>query len=673
MPTPRRRFLGVGALALLLAAVSCGTPATTLSPREIRAPTDTPRETPAPTNTWLPPATRTTPGGPEERSDGQETVRRLESTVVPPRDLVAISSRILAGGAPLPRTASPDPRPFAIGRQDRFWLSDPALDRQREITATLRWISPHLYLYVENGREVPLDSLRRVAQFFEETIYPGHHRYFGWEWSPGVDNDPHLIILHAVFDGAAGYFSSLDEVPREVNPHSNEHEMFYMNLDEFDVGDLDYLSTLAHEFQHMIAAHQDPNLDAWADEGLAQMAEDLSGFAGRATAIFYLFDTDVQLTAWSDDEHHLAHYGASYLWFRYLCDRMGGPEILAGFYDPQADTLPTAERVLQRAGYRPVVEALRPFDAFFADWAVANYLNDPSVADGRYAYASGFDLGVQPDAETISVLPWSARASVFPYGVDYYELESKEKGTLRIEFDGVSTVPLLPTTPHGGTHFWWSNRGDVSNTTLTHAFDLSGVDRATLRYWIWYDIETDYDYAYVEASADGGRSWTILPAPGTTTSNPNGNNLGHGYTGTSGGGPHWVQEEVDLSAFAGGPVLVRFELITDDAINRPGLALDDIEIPEIGFRDDAETDKDWEPSGFVRVDNHVPAHFVVQVLTRDRYARWHVQSIPLDAQQRGTMRVERLGAETRDIVLVVTVVAPATTEPATYELALTLE
>ncbi|MGC8874240.1 MAG: hypothetical protein ACP5SI_07325, partial [Chloroflexia bacterium] len=606
MRYPRGRTPFLVALCLLAAAVACTAPP---------APTPFPSPTPvlAPTAPRPPTATDRAPEWPPEASDGMETARRLAGAVVPARDLVAITSRLLRGGANLAPTAPPDLRPYTVGRQDRFWISDPALDRQREITATLRWISPHLYLYVENGREVPIDALRKAARFFEERIYPGHHRYFGSEWNPGVDGDPHLVILHAVFDGAAGYFSSLDEVPQEVNPNSNQHEMFYMNLDEFDVGDPTYLSTLAHEFQHMIAAQQDPNLDAWADEGLAQMGEELSGLGGSDLAFFYLLNTDVQLTAWSEEDQ-LEHYGASFLWFRYLVDRLGGPEVLRQFYDPGTDTLTTADRILQQAGYRPVVEASRPFDAFFADWVVANYLNNPSVGDGRYAYAPDREMGTVFQPEPIWNLPWSARTTVFPYGADYYTLEAPGTRSLKVAFDGVRSLPLVPTTPHSGARFWWSNRGDVSNTHLTRAFDLSATDRATLRYWVWYDIETDYDYAYVEISTDGGRSWRILPAPGTTTSNPNGNNLGHGYTGLSGDGPEWIEEKVDLSPFAGQKVLVRFELVTDDAINRPGLALDDIELPEIGFFDDAETDDaGWQAAGFVRVDNYVPVHFVVQL------------------------------------------------------------
>ena len=52
---------------------------------------------------------------------------------------------------------------------------------------------------------------------------------------------------------------------------------------------------------------------------------------------------------------------------------------------------------------------------------------------------------------------------------------------------------------------------------------------------MWYDLETDYDYAYVEVSADGGKTWDILANEHTTITNPSGNSYGPGFTGASGG------------------------------------------------------------------------------------------------------------------------------------------
>jgi hypothetical protein len=75
------------------------------------------------------------------------------------------------------------------------------------------------------------------------------------------------------------------------------------------------------------------------------------------------------------------------------------------------------------------------------------------------------------------------------------------------------------------------------------------------------------------------------------------------------------EESLDISAFAGQQILVCFEYMTDNAVNRPGWTIDDISIPEIGFHDDVEGGSNgWQAEGFVRIDNILPQRFLVEVL-----------------------------------------------------------
>jgi bacillopeptidase F (M6 metalloprotease family) len=145
--------------------------------------------------------------------------------------------------------------------------------------------------------------------------------------------------------------------------------------------------------------------------------------------------------------------------------------------------------------------------------------------------------------------------------------------------------------------------------------DLRAATRPILSYWTWYEIEKDYDYAYIAVSTDGGARWTTLAAPATTKEDPNGNNLGNGYTDTSGRGrtPAWIQQEVDLSPYAGKEIQLRFEYVTDGALNLHGFALDDIAITGV-LNDDAESDNGWKAEGFVRSTNVVAQRFLVQLL-----------------------------------------------------------
>ena len=83
--------------------------------------------------------------------------------------------------------------------------------------------------------------------------------------------------VHAAIAGVAGYFSSTDEFTTPVEPYSNAHEMFYVNLGVYDPGSFDYLSLLAHEYQHMIHFNADRGETVWVNEGLSELATLVAG------------------------------------------------------------------------------------------------------------------------------------------------------------------------------------------------------------------------------------------------------------------------------------------------------------------------------------------------------------------------------------------------------------
>jgi hypothetical protein len=156
--------------------------------------------------------------------------------------------------------------------------------------------------------------------------------------------------------------------------------------------------------------------------------------------------------------------------------------------------------------------------------------------------------------------------------------------------------------------------------TLTQQFDFSDVsDDINLNYRTWYDIEEDWDYLYLLVSTDG-ETWDMIETPSGTDFDPTGQNYGWAYTGLSGGGSHaeWIQESIDLSAYAGEEVFIRFEYITDAAVNGEGLLLDDIEIPAIDYASDFETDDGgWEAAGFARIQNTLPQTFLVSLISEN--------------------------------------------------------
>ena len=640
-------------------------PTTTAVPVVVQTPTTTNTPTTVPVIVPTPVLSKVEgPVPPAEPS----TEELLAEAVLPERDLLALTTRLKKPAEPIPVVVNATPLHYKVGDRAEFWINEHATNTYFRSWATLRYITPHVYVWVEDGYDVDQDDLIRSAERFEDETYPNNRHFFGSEWTPGVDNDPHISIFNGNVPGVGGYYSSADEYSHLVNPYSNQREMFYINLDNARPGNDYYDGILAHEFQHMIHWLTDRNEDTWVNEGLSELAAYLNGYDVGAADRIFSRTPDTQLTAWADDPNLAGpNYGGSYLFMVYFLERFGD-EVLRQVVASKADGIVGFDEVLADRALGVT------FEDVFADWLIANYLDDPSFGDGRYGYR---DLTIESPAvdATYDQYPVQSEATfVHQYGADYIELQASE-GDVVAHFTGPTVARLVDNEAHSGSYQWWSNRGDESDTTLTHAFDLTGLEQATLQAWLWYDIEEDYDYAYVEVSTDGGQTWDILPGKYTTDYNPSGNSFGHAYTGKSGveasaseasdAKPQWVLEEMDLTPYAGQQILLRFEYITDDAYNSPGFCVDDISIPELGYHYDAEDDDGWVALGFIRTDNTLPQRYLVQLI--ELGAETRVRQIELDEAQRGQLVIEGFGDEVERAVLVVSALAPKTTELAGYQ------
>ncbi len=145
-----------------------------------------------------------------------------------------------------------------------------------------------------------------------------------------------------------------------------------------------------------------------------------------------------------------------------------------------------------------------------------------------------------------------------------------------------------------GEKFFYSDKGDDLDNTMTREVDGDGALTAKVR----YSIEEGWDYAFLEASGDGGDTWTPVPTnvsySGDDQSGFNGS--GAGISGTSHGA--WV----DLTATVpDGTTTLRWRYQTDGATALNGFQVDDITLDGqlIGG---AETDEEgWALNGFQAV------------------------------------------------------------------------
>jgi hypothetical protein len=568
---------------------------------------------------------------------------------------------------------------YDIGATRTFTLSNQDDNTQFVATARLEYKTAHAYMWVQTEPErVRLNAgkLKQAADEFEQKIYPTTRAFFGNEESPGVDCDEHVHVLHVTGVGrtVGGYFSSVDSYPTAVRSDSNEGQMFIMHAERgyngSDPGSESYMSTLAHEFQHMISFNQTHAPSLWLEEGAAQLAERLNGYADTVTSVYdFAANPDTQLNTWGEGTAggNSAHYGGGYLFWSYLYDRFG--EDITRKLARNSERSPQAfMKVLADAGVtNPDTGKAFTFEALFSDFVVANYAGRQTVEAGgnRYNYAA-IDVPPMSTRESLGSgdLPFNTREAVPQFGTHYYELKGNKP--VSVTFAGSTVVPLLPAQNSDGA-FWWSNRADQSNPRLTREIDLTSVKSATLNFRTWYRMEEDYDYAYVSVSEDGGVTWKTLETPACTTDNPQNANLGCGYNGPSGGEtPQWIDQKVDLTPYAGKKFLIRFETVTDAGVNREGFAIDNISIPEINFKDDSSSDAGWKAEGWARVENTLPQSWTVQAILTGRDGKLSVQRMTLN-NNTGVLPID-LGGNVRSAVLAVSPTTQVTTVQGAYDL-----
>jgi hypothetical protein len=109
---------------------------------------------------------------------------------------------------------------------------------------------------------------------------------------------------------------------------------------------------------------------------------------------------------------------------------------------------------------------------------------------------------------------------------------------------------------HSYGYSYKSHRVDNSVSSITSVYPIPIVDGMSLSFWCWYDIENNYDMAFVEVSKDG-RFYDVLDK----------------FTDSSGG---WTYRSYNLDEYSGDSVFIRFRYSTDENTHGEGFYVDDI-------------------------------------------------------------------------------------------------
>ncbi|MQR94940.1 immune inhibitor A domain-containing protein [Fictibacillus phosphorivorans] len=136
------------------------------------------------------------------------------------------------------------------------------------------------------------------------------------------------------------------------------------------------------------------------------------------------------------------------------------------------------------------------------------------------------------------------------------------------------------TAPKSGSYQYWGGQQDEIDTNMVTNVNLTGKKSATLTFDAWYDIEEQWDFAFVQVSEDNGATWKSIGNANTrsdVTSQgyPTILNSMPGFTGNSNG---WQGQEFDLSQYAGKEIQLRLRYATDWGTSQLGFFADNIKV-----------------------------------------------------------------------------------------------
>ena len=222
----------------------------------------------------------------------------------------------------------------------------------------------------------------------------------------------------------------------------------------------------------------------------------------------------------------------------------------------------------------------------------------------NYAYVEVSD----DEGATWKILPASStrtfNAYALGYGPGFTGISTAEKSRpfpylgIGLDTDGLTITQIVPTGPLGDTKI---QVGD----TIAGYDGKPWVGQANLLAFLANYEPGDTVNFYIQ------RGKTFFDAPVVLGSHPTRRKIPDAV---------WMPQTIDLSAYAGKQIFIRFESVSLPGNEDNGVALDNITIPEIGFQDDAETGiPGWTLDGWQQTINEVRQQFIVQaaVISQD--------------------------------------------------------
>jgi hypothetical protein len=315
----------------------------------------------------------------------------------------------------------------------------------------------------------------------------------------------------SISGGILGFFWSKDNYLVSAVDYSNGRLMFYMDSvlsateDDDTIGwaindywPAEMVSTLAHEFQHMIQFYQKNvtygvNPEIWINEMASMVAEDLladkmevngprgvdyaDDTAGSAEndegrlPMFNAYDY-IGPTVWYNGYEALKNYAINYAFGAYLARNYGGAALFQSIVQSGDSDYQAVVNAVAAQGYSEMLTSdsqMEKFTLLLQKWGVAVLLSDSTSTSSGYQYNTGSSF-----SSTLSGITYNL-GSINLYNYDYVSSDGTLSGP------GIFSELSLPKL---GVHYAMSNTyvqvGSAETGTFKKTIEMSDGVKLTV-------------------------------------------------------------------------------------------------------------------------------------------------------------------------------------------------
>jgi hypothetical protein len=442
-----------------------------------------------------------------------------------------------------------------------------------------------------------------------------------------------------------------------------------------------YEGVFAHEYQHLLRSYVDPAETTWQNEGTSDTAIALTGYSDPTAPITDVhFDSHIQcfqgylgvlsdanpnpraggpensLNVWGDQsaDHEseiLCDYGAAYSFLLWLADTFGDAVLTRLHNDAVNQGFAAVQAVLDDEA--PGMTVSDAIDAWQATMALDAQIDGGSTLSGGEAdlyQVDRLNASINWDTDDTYDTPGAP-----PNGGDFVRLRDgagiylSASQITDVAFQGVGDLPPLPITwvvdpdppGHTGDPALYSTDADGRNDVIVQNVTAG----SELTFDAAWDLETTFDFGYVQITTDGGETYTSLACTDTVDDNdPNlgnvGPGFGQGFNGFHGGANEpplvFAPEACDTSTYAGQTVGLAFRYFSDSNTHGLGFWVDNVAIDGTTVSDGSSL------TGWMSATEYNPVEvegYTVQLVAYDSAGggEARVFSLPLDAAFAGDL------------------------------------